>query len=248
MSKSLLSNSGPSLALPLGKMLWQLHLQYINVCIKPSVNTLREALEQASWWLVLVQFLSFVIIMVLLSFLASIIPSAALHGLTILSIGFIRPLGGLPILPNGTAFVLASFFIGLGTAYVCSKLCSGQGTFLGHCYCLQLCTVPLVIVGGALLLLPAPGWLLPMLAGMVLALFIYRMVLHTLTIMAVHNLGMGQSVLIVLILPIVILTILVIVWLFSNTHGDGLGDLCGDLCDVEYKGCRRKATNDSTMR
>jgi len=229
-------------SLQFGEALWRMSLQYIIVLIKPSVNTLSDAIEQASWGRVLVQFLQLVIIMVAISFLESIIPSTALHGITV-SVSYVRPLGWPPFLLNGITLVLVSFFIGLGTAYWGSKICGGQGTFLAHLYCLLLCTVPLVTVSGVVLLLPVTGWLLLLPGSIVSALFIYRMILHTITIMAVHRLGVGQAMVIVLILPVVI----VIVGLLVNTHGEVLGDFCDGFLDVG-NGKPRKTADDSTMR
>jgi hypothetical protein len=188
--------------LSFGEAMWQLPLQYIKVLSKPSVNTLREEMGKASWGMVLVQFLSLVILTV--------------------SIGSVKPLALLPSPLNGITLVLASFFIGLGTAYLFSKLSGGQGTFLAHIYCLLVCTVPLVTVSGALLLIPATGWLVLLLGSVVSALFIYRMVLHTYTIMAVHRLGAGQATTIVLILPMLILVVIMLAGMVFWTEGDVL--------------------------
>src|SRR5882724_4816186 len=214
-----------------GKALWQLPLHSLKIFIKPSVNTLSEVMGNASLRLVVIQFLSFVIITSTISILGLVIPSTALHGIMALSVGFVRPLGWLPFPLNGITLVLASFFIGMCIAYVCSKICGGKGTFLAHLSCLLVCTVPLVTVSGALLLLPATGWLLQVLGGIVSALFLYRMVLHTITIMAVHRLRADQAILIVLILPLAILAMVVIVGLFCN-HGEGIGDFCTAFFDV----------------
>ncbi|MBA2391368.1 MAG: YIP1 family protein [Ktedonobacteraceae bacterium] len=211
-------------ALQFGEALWQLPLQYINVFVRPSVNTLSDAMENASWGRVLVQCLHLVIVMVTISFLGSIIPSAALHSISALSMNAASARGWPSFLLNDPTLLVVSFLIGLGTAYWGSRVCGGQGTFLSHLYCLLLCTIPLVTVGGVLLLLPTPGWFLLLPAGIVSALFIYRMVLHTITIMAVHRLEVGQAVFIMLILPIALLVILVLVALL--THGEGWGDLC----------------------
>lgn len=208
--------------LPFGEAVWQLPLQYFNVFIKPSVNTLSKEMGKASWAIVLVQFLSLIIITVSLGLLGHVIPSAALHAITALSIGSVKPLAFLPSPLNGITFVLASFFIGLGTAYLFSKGSGGQGTFLAHLYCLLLCTVPLVTVSGALLLIPATGWLVLVPGSIVCALFIYRMVLHTFAIMAVHRLGAGLATTIVLILPMVILIVIVLVGLLFLTEGEVL--------------------------
>jgi len=200
--------------LPFGEAVWDLPVQYIKVFIKPSVNTLSQAMGKASWWIVLIQFLSLVLITVTLGLLGHLIPSAALHAITALSIGPVKPLAFLPSPLNGITLVLASFFIGLFTAYLFSKGSGGQGTFLAHLYCLLLCTIPLVTVSGALLLIPATGWLVVVLGSIVCVLFIYRMVLHTFTIMAVHRLGAGRATLIVLIIPMMILALVILVGLF----------------------------------
>lgn len=230
-------------SLQFGEALWRMSLQYITVLIKPSVSTLSDAMEKASWGRVLVQFLQLVIIMITISFLESIVPSTALHGITALSASYVKPLRWPHSLLNGITLVLVSFFIGLGTAYWGSKICGGQGTFLAHLYCLLLCTVPLVAVSSVVLLLPVTGWLLLLPGSIVSALFIYRMILHTITIMAVHRLGVGQAIVIVLILPVVI----VIVGLLVNTHGEVLGDFCDGFLDVG-NGKPRKTADNSTMR
>jgi hypothetical protein len=229
------------------KALWQLPLQYINIFIKPSVNTLSEVMGKANWWLVLVQFLSLFAIMGTISFIGLVVPSAALHDIATLNIGFVRPLGWLPFPLNEITLFPVSF-IGLGIAYVCSKVCGGQGTFLAHLYCLLVCTIPLVTVSGVLLLLPAPGWLAQVLGGIVSTLFIYRMVLHTFTIMAVHRLRADQAIIIVLVLPITILAMIVIISLLSNMHGEWIGDLLGDCLDIGTDRRREKAAGDSIMR
>lgn len=209
--------------LPLGQGIWQLPVQYLKVLSKPSAATLSEVLAEASWGIALVQLLGLLSITVTLSVLGHLIPSAALHPIAGLGIGSVHPLAFLPAPWNGITFVLASFFIGLATAYLFSKGCGGQGTFVAHLYCLLLCTVPLVTVSGLVLLIPATGWLVVLLASLVGALFIYRMVLHVCTVMAVHRLGAGRATLIVLILPMVILSLVVLVALFFFADVDVLG-------------------------
>ena len=131
---STLDDRASAQPLPFGEAVWHLPVQYLNVFIKPSVNTLSEEMGKASWGIVLVQFLSLVIITVTLGLLGHLIPAAALHAITALSIGPVKPLAFLPSPLNGITFVLASFFIGLGTAYLFSKGSGGQGTFLAHLY------------------------------------------------------------------------------------------------------------------
>ncbi len=212
-------------SLPLSEALCELPLQYIKVLIRPSVKTLSREMGKASRGIVLIQLFGLVILTITLALLGHLIPSSAMHTITTLSIGSVRPLALMPSPLNGITFVFASFFIGLGTAYLFSKLYGGQGTLLAHCYCLLLCTVPLVTMSGALLLIPASGSLVIVVASIVAALFIYRMVLHTLTIMAVHGLGGGQAITIVLILPMIVVAAALLVMLLWVSEGEALTGL-----------------------
>jgi hypothetical protein len=225
MRQTVFTKDDPAVAqpLPLGEAIWQLPVQYVKVLSKPSAATLSEEPAKASWGIALVQLLGLLCITVTLSVLGHLIPTAALHTIAQLRIGSVHPFGFLPAPLNGITFVLASFFIGLATAYLFSKGSGGQGTFVAHLYCLLLCTVPLVTVSGLVLLIPATGWLVVMLAGLVGTLFIYRMVLHVCTIMAVHRLQAGWATLIVLILPMLILALLLLAALIFFAEGDVLG-------------------------
>ncbi len=92
--------------------------------------------------------------------------------------------------------------------------------------------MPLVTISGALLLIPATGSLVFLLISIVLALFIYRMVLHALIIMAVHSLSGGRATLVVLIIPMLIVGIILLVGLYVLAEGgilDGLGDPFGGV-------------------
>ena len=222
MRQTVFTKEDPAVAqpLPLGQAIRQLPVQSVKVLVKPSAATLRGETAKASWGSVLVQLLGLLSITISLSVLGHLIPTAALHTIAQLGIGSVHPLAFLPAPYNGITFVLASFFIGLGTAYLFSKGSGGQGTFVAHLYCLLLCTVPLVTLSGLVLLIPATGWLVVVLGGLVGALFIYRMVLHACTIMAVHRLGAGRATLIVLILPMLILAVVMLVALFFLTEGD----------------------------
>jgi hypothetical protein len=199
--------------------IWQLPGQYIKVLYRPSAKTFNEEQGKASWSIVWLQFYLLILITIALSYLAHFIPTSALHALTALSIGSARPLAFLPPPYNGITVILASFFIGLGTAFLFSKSWHGQGTFLAHTYCLLLCTVPLVTISGLLLLFPSSGFLALLLLGLVGALFIYRMVLHGYIIMAVHGLSGGRAALIVLIIPMFIIGIAVLVGMLFLTDG-----------------------------
>jgi hypothetical protein len=200
----------------------QLPLHSMNVLLKPSVNTLRDAMERASWRSVLIQCLSLVIITVTLGSFDYLIPSSALHAAIALNFVPAKLLAWLHSPLNGITLVLASFFIELGPAYIVSKCCGGQGTFLAHCYCFLLYTVPLITISGIVLLLPATGWLVLLLTGIVFTLFIYSTVLHTFTIMAVHHLGAGKAASSVFMLPILLLVIALMIGLIIWTEGEVL--------------------------
>lgn len=226
-------NAVPAPPLSFFEAVIQLPWQYLKVLVQPSVRTLREEAAWARWSVVFVQFLLLVGITVGLNVLGHHIPGAALHTLATYSIGSFKLFGLLPAPYNSIVFILASFLIGLCTAYPFSRLLKGRGKFVEHTYLLLLFTVPLVTISGALLLVPATGSLVTALVLAVGALFVYRMVLHTLTIMAVHHLPADKAIWVVLIIPILIvlvgLAILVIVTL--GKFLDGL-----DAFDFNFEG------------
>src|SRR5947209_5276134 len=191
------AQTSSSESLSLIEAIGQLPCQYIRVLCRPSAQTFREEMGKASWGIVLVQFYALFVITVTLSYLAHLIPSSALHTISAFSTGSIKPFAFLPSPDNGIAFVLGSFLIGLSTAYLFSKLWRGQGRFLAHAYSLLLCTVPLVTISGALLLIPTPGSLVVPLTSLIFIVFVYRMVLHACVIMGVHGLSAGEATLIV---------------------------------------------------
>ncbi len=188
----------------LSETIWQLPRQYIKVLCRPSAQTFREEKGKAGWGIVLIQFYLLIVITVVLSYLGHIIPSSALHTTSAFSIGAYRLFAFLPSPYNGIVFILGSFLIGLGTAYLFSRQWRGRGRFLAHAYSLLLCTIPLVTISGALLLIPATGSLVILLTSLVFALFVYRMILHGCIIMGVHGLSAGKATLIVLIFPMFI--------------------------------------------
>ena len=213
--------------LSFSQALWQLPRQYLKVLCRPSVQTFREEKGKAHWGIVFFQFYVLVVITVVLSYLAHFIPTSALHSVTALQLGSAQPFKFLPPPYNGMTFILASFFIGLATAYLFSRMWRGQGTFLEHAYCLLLCTVPLVTISGLLLLIPSSGSLVALLIGLVFTLFVYRMVLHGFTIIAVHDLSGGRATLIVLIIPMLIVGLIMLAMLvfLIFTGGEVIGGL-----------------------
>jgi hypothetical protein len=188
--------------LQLSESIWHLPRQYVKVLFRPSVQTFREEMDKAGWGIVLFQFYLLIVITVALSYVAHSIPLSALHTTSAFSIGAFKPFTFLPSPYNGIAFILGSFLIGLSTAYLMSRHWGGHGRFLVHVYSLLLCTIPLVTISGALLLIPATGFFVILLTSLVFALFVYRMVLHGCLIRAVHGLSSGKASLIVLIFPL----------------------------------------------
>lgn len=210
--------------LQVSQAIWQLPRQYIKVILRPSVQTFREELGKASWGIVFIQFYALIIITVALTYLAHIIPGSALHTTSAMHFGSFRPFAYLPSPYNGITFILASFLIGLITAYYFSRLWGGQGRFVAHTYGLLLCTIPLVTISGALLLIPASGTLVALLVFLIGILFVYRMILHTCIIMAAHGLSGGKATVIVLIIPM-IFVMLGLIGILIITGGEMLAGL-----------------------
>lgn len=214
--------------LQISQAIWQLPRQYIKVMVKPSAHTFSEELGKASWGIVFIQFYLLIVITVALTFLAHIIPGSALHTTGAVSIGPFRPFTFLPSPYNGIAFILGSFLIGLITAYVFSRLLGGRGRLVTHTYGLLLCTIPLVTVNGALLLIPASSSLVALLVLLIGVLFVYRLLLHVCVIVATHGLSSGKATLIVLIIPL-IFVVLGVVGIIMITGGEILAGLADSL-------------------
>jgi Yip1 domain len=228
--------------LQISEAIWQLPRQFIKVIFRPSAQTFREELSKASWGMVLIQFYMLVVITVALTYLAHIIPGSALHTTSAVGIGSYRPFTFLPSPYNGITFILASFLIGLITAYLFSRLWRGQGRFVTHTYGLLLCTVPLVTISGALLLIPASGSLVALLVFLIGVLFVYRFILHGCIIIAAHGLSAGKATVIVLIIPM-IFVVLGVVGILIITGGEMLGGLFEGLEWLPGgEGGRRKKT------
>lgn len=136
----------------------------------------------------------------------------------------------------------------------------GQGRFLAHAYSLLLCTIPLVTISGALLLIPATGSLVILLTSLVFALFVYRMVLHGCIIIGVHGLSAFKATLVVLIFPLlfvglgvglgVLALIVLLVILTEGAIFEALGILdwfsVGEIFIHRRKGEERKETPPRT--
>jgi hypothetical protein len=221
------------------KTVGQLPLQFWYVLFFPSVKTLSVAERKARWSLVIILLLLLIAMTILLNTLGHHIPGAALHSVAALNVSGISIFGWLPPPLNMIVFLLATFSIGLFTAYPFSKLASATGTFLAHIYLLLLFTVPLVTISGLLLLIPTTGSTVFVLLNLVGALFLYRLVLHGMTISAVHLLPAGKATLIVLIIPMILVFLLVIIGL-AHLDIPEIGDLDIPFGQVSQKKDRKK--------
>lgn len=223
----------------------QLPAQYLKVIARPSVKTLSSEVPKARWSIVVAQFLGLVALTIAFNTVGHYIPTAALHTITALKLDSFGLFDWLPAPFNGIVFILATFLIGLFTAYPFSKLSGGEGKFVEHTYLLLLFTVPLVAISGILPLIPTSGSLAPLVIGIVGVLFLYRMFLHVLTIMAVHLLYAERATLIVLIIPMVLLIIGVIIGviIFAIVMTDGnIFDFLDGL-DIPSSGRKKKKRN-----
>ncbi len=227
--------------LQVSQAIWQLPRQYIKVMFKPSAQTFREELGKAAWGIVMIQFYLLIIITVALTYLAHIIPGSALHTTSAVSIGPFKPFTFLPSPYNGIAFILGSFLIGLITAYMFCRLSGGRGRLVTHTYGLLLCTIPLVTVSGALLLIPASGSLVALLVFLIGLFFVYRLFLHIRIIIVAHGLSAGKATLIVLIIPLIFL-VLGVIGILIVTGGEVLAGLLEwlDVFSLGSDGSRRK--------
>ena len=223
--------------LQLSQAIWQLPRQYIKAMFKPSARTFREELGKAGWGRVMIQFYLLIVITVALTYLAHIIPGSALHSTSAVNIGPFKPFTFLPSPYNGIAFILGSFLIGLITAYVFCRLLGGRGRLVTHTYGLLLCTIPLVIISGALLLIPASGSLVTLLVLLIGLLFVYRLFLHIRIIMVTHGLSAGKATLIVLIIPLIFL-VLGVIGIMIVTGGELLAGLLEGLDWIPGRGDR----------
>ncbi|MBO0781998.1 MAG: YIP1 family protein [Ktedonobacteraceae bacterium] len=223
--------------LPLDEVLTQLPRQCWLVVGRPSVSVLREVARLAGWGGALVQLALLLIITIGLSYAGHLLPSSAFQTTSSFRAGSLQPFGLLPSPYTAITFVLGSFFIGLGTAYLFSRLSGGKGRFVEHLSLLLLGTIPLVLAGSILLLLPLPKMLAIVPVSLITLLFIYRMFLHVKVIMAVHNLKSTTSTLIVLIIPMLIVLIVLLVFL------DGL-----DLPDFSFGGGKKKSQENQVYR
>src|SRR5690242_16577944 len=200
-------NVPPVGPLPLGEALRQLPQQYVRVLTKPSPFTFAQEMGKASWDIVWVQLLIEAVLSALIGYLGVLITPNRFSSLG-------TP-GAPPLDPGVTqAFNLGStfgsiilvplgFFFIMGIFYLLAKAFGGTGTFLAQCYTLLLIGVPVGIISGLALLVPALGLLI------VFALGVYQIVLEIFAMMAVHRLSGGKATAVVLI-PIAAIVLLVI--------------------------------------
>lgn len=97
------------------------------------------------------------------------------------------------------------FLIGSLIYYVFARLLGGSGPFELHTYMLATFTAPLLVVNGALSIIPIVG------SCLTFALYFYQMVLTYFAVKTVHNLSPGRAVLVALS-PLLIFLFCFILW------------------------------------
>ncbi|MDQ2717526.1 MAG: YIP1 family protein [Chloroflexota bacterium] len=178
--------------------------KYIHVLTRPSVNTFSEEKNQASWTGVWCQLLVLGLVSALLYILALLITPlqiASVQGVDPATLRLITLIFSAVVVLVATP---CSFFAASGVLYLFARLFKGTGFYLEQTYALTLLGVPMVVLSSLLLLIPTVGnWVafIP---------HIYSLVLLVLALQAVHHLGRGRALAVILV-PAAILLLLVLV-------------------------------------
>src|SRR5581483_6128231 len=203
----------PLQPLPLGDAVQQLPNQYINVVTHPAEQTFAAELPKSNWDITWIQLLIWAVAAAVIGLITSLFATA-----------FTAPLMGnsmsglyssiLVSTSVGSAllriiFVPIGFFILAGIQYLVAKAFKGQGTFLTQAYTMLLYEVPINILRYLIALvfglIPVVGFGI---AGLLsLALWVYSVVLNVYQIRASHRLSTGQSVVVALTVPVLVLVL-----------------------------------------
>ncbi len=196
-----LTNDVPSAR---GEKLSALPAQYIHVLTRPSVSTFSEEKSQANWTSVWCQLLILGLVSALLYILALLITPlqiASVQGMDPATLRLVTLIFSAVVILVATP---CSFFAASGVLYLFAHLFKGTGSYLEQTYTLTLLGVPIVVLSSLLLLIPTVGnWVafIP---------HIYSLVLLVLALQAVHHLGRGRALAVILV-PAAILLLLVLV-------------------------------------
>lgn len=174
----------------LSRALLALPGQYLRVVTHPSPHTFEQEARQATWGVLWAQLSGYALLFALIGVLSSLI-AGAVGGNAPSTIG--ASLWDIAIVP-------VFFFIGVGVQFLFARALQGTGEFMVQGYCALLYQVPLgllgTLVGLAYTAFPADGSI-GALVGFVL--FAYTAVLNVCMLVAVHRLGVGKAVCVVLV-------------------------------------------------
>ena len=211
-----------SAPLPLKQALSQLPNQYIKVLTKPSSFTFATEMGKASWNILWVQLVGYVIIASIMNYLHRLLfPVVSVATNSNFAFIQLENVFSLFTISSPFTFIITfpiMLFIGQGITYLFAKAFSGSGTFLRQIYSYLLILVPIGIISSALNFIPILG---PVIA---FGLGVYVIVLQIFSLMAVHRLSGGKATAVVLI-PLMILYVLafilvifVVIALTSSIH------------------------------
>jgi hypothetical protein len=204
----------PSAPLPLGQAIRQLPRQYWRVLTNPRAATFAWEQGKAAWNVVWMQLLGRAVFealfILLLAFLGSLLfsflfqsaPTSATPGVMDQFYRIYWIIVAVYAL-LAMIFVPIAFFISAGIYYLLAKAFGGQGSFLRHCYCSSLVSIPIQCLTIAVSLIPLLG------SGAGLAGAIYDVILRIHMTMAVHRLRGGKAAAAVLI-PVITYWVVVI--------------------------------------
>jgi hypothetical protein len=179
--------------------------QYLQVLASPEPATFAAQQGKANWRSVWVQVLGWASLSALLAFVGQLISPG------LLSIKGIPGLG-LPVLQGqpGPIEVAFGIFVGIplvfllwmGLLSILARAVGGQGTFLTQVSTTLLFQVPLGLLCSLLCLIP-------LCAGLSLAILGYSLLLHVFMLMAVYRLD-GSKATVVVFLPVLLIVVLLI--------------------------------------
>ncbi len=192
--------------LPLGEAIRQLPGQYVRVTTKPSSRTFAAEMGKASWGIVWVQIVFYIVLVTLFGILTNAILPARADALSGTDTSTLAP-STIAAIQRLVSFVSVlsvygqilliplSLFVGTGLLFMLAKAFGGVGKFLPQLYSTLLFLVPLGILLNVLSLLlaliPGVGSVLSFLA--VLGYLGYEGTLLGLMLVPVHRLNGGRA-------------------------------------------------------
>lgn len=173
--------------------------QYAHVLTRPSVKTFSEEKSKASWASAWCQLLALGLVSALVSVVSMMISPPQVSGIQGVDSATLR---FVTIMFSAIVILVAtpcSFFVASGVLYFFARLFKGDGSYLEQVYSLTLLGVPMVLLSSFLLFIPVIGnWVtfIP---------HIYSLALLYLALQAVHHLGRGRALAVILVPAVIVL-------------------------------------------